>query len=98
MVLNLKNNVRNLKCVFLGYKRSIRNQKMDKARMKINCQKNIEIHKQFLGKKLKICNTNSRKKNVGKITALHGRSNVFIAKFKKPLSPNLVNSEFYILI
>mmetsp|Transcript_17759 Transcript_17759/g.40199 ORF Transcript_17759/g.40199 Transcript_17759/m.40199 type:complete len:100 (-) Transcript_17759:1104-1403(-) len=86
-----KNGILNSKCVLVGYKRSIRNQNMNKVLVKINCEKRLSNQNYFLGKKLKISDEKSKKKNLGKIIGLHGRSSTFIAKFKKPLSPNFIN-------
>lgn len=74
----------------LGYKRSMRNQKMHYIRIKIPFVNDEKKAKLYLGKKViytkKLGGSNSIK--WGKITSLHGRSGGFLVKFKKNINPD----------
>jgi large subunit ribosomal protein L35Ae len=84
-----------VKGIIIGYKRGLRQQKISDVRIKIPKIKHEKECKFFLGKKLflslKKPSEKKRKVIYGKIKKLHGRSGVFLARFKKNLPPNSFN-------
>ena len=86
--------------VILGYKRSLRNQNMSKIRVRISTANDMTEQRKFLGAKIFFIKSEGQKKpktSWGKIIALHGRSGVFLAKFKKQVSPIEITSRVYIV-
>lgn len=87
--------------IILGYKRSLRNQNMSKIRVRVLGANNITTQKNLLGAKIfYLISDGTRKKPKtawGKIISLHGRTGVFLAKFKKQVSPVKLTSRVYIL-
>lgn len=87
--------------VILGYKRSLRNQNMSKIRVRIPGANEIKMQGKFLGAKIfYIISSGLGKKPRmawGKIISLHGRTGIFLAKFKKQVSPVEITSRIYIV-
>jgi ribosomal protein L35AE/L33A len=90
------------KGIILGYRRNLRSQNVSQVRIKIP---NIKTHKDlsfFLGKRLLYIQENfsEKKKKLisGKISSFHGRSGVFIARFKKKIPPSSMNSIVYVTL
>jgi ribosomal protein L35AE/L33A len=86
--------------MILGYKRSLRNQNMSKIRVRISIANDMKEQRKFLGAKIFFIKSKGHKKpktSWGKIISLHGRSGVFLAKFKKQISPIEITSRVYIV-
>jgi len=89
------------KGIILGYKRSLRNQNMSKIRVSIPGANEINTQEKFLGAKIFYIISNGLRKKPrtawGKIISLHGRTGIFLAKFKKQVSPVEITSKIYIV-
>lgn len=86
--------------MILGYKRSLRNQNMSKLRIRISTANDVKEQRRYLGAKIFFIKSKGQKKpktSWGKIISLHGRSGVFLAKFKKQVSPIEITSRVYIV-
>jgi ribosomal protein L35AE/L33A len=74
---------------------------MSKIRVRVPGANNITTQKNLLGAKIfYLISDGTRKKPKtawGKIISLHGRTGVFLAKFKKQVSPVKLTSRVYIL-
>ena len=74
---------------------------MSKVRIKINGANNEKKQKFFLGSKIFYVVSNGFRKKPktiwGKIISLHGRNGIFLAKFKRQVSPVELTSFVYII-
>ena len=87
--------------IILGYKRSLRNQNMDKVRIRISEANDINSQKKLIGAKVFYMMSTGLKKRPktvwGKIISTHGKGGVFLAKFKKQISPTKITTKIYIV-
>ncbi len=73
---------------------------MSKIRVRIPIANDMKGQKKFLGAKIFYIKSDGQKKPKtfwGKIISLHGRSGVFLARFKKQVSPIEITSRVYII-
>jgi len=74
---------------------------MSKIRIRIPCANEVSKQQKFLGAKIFYLKSNGfrtkPKAAWGKIVSLHGRTGIFLAKFKKQISPVEITSCVYII-
>jgi len=74
---------------------------MSKVRIRIPQANDVISHKKLLGTKIFYFISDGKKQKTkivwGKIVSLHGRTGVFLAKFKKQVAPVKLTSRVYIL-
>lgn len=74
---------------------------MSRVRIRIPGTNDVFNQKKFLGSKIFYITDRESTKKIktewGKIVSLHGRTGVFLAKFKKQISPSKMASHVYIV-